>query len=119
MALGYDYLVFDSLTLPWATANSEDVEHVENAGMSEAGTDLVITTRLNKPTFNYTFRVTSWWADKLKTEVYSKLSGMLYINGDAGHEVRPRLQNKTLVPGSELTAGTDGLYDISISFIEK
>lgn len=119
MALGYDYLVFNTLTLPWATASSEDVEHVENTGMSEDGHDIVITTRLNKATFNYTFRVTSFWADKLRTEVYTKLSGTLYINGDAGHDVRPRLSNKTLVPGSELTAGTDGLYDISISFIEN
>lgn len=119
MALGYDYLTFNTLVLPWATAAGDNFEHIETEGQSEAGYDLVITTRLNKPTFSYTFRVTSWWKDKLLNEVCNKLTGTLYINGDAGHTVRPRLQNITLVPNSELTPGTEGLYDVVINFIER
>lgn len=118
MALGYDYLQFDSTVLPWATANNNAYAHVETEGQSEDGYDLVIVHRLNKPTFSYTFRVTDFWLAKLK-EICGKISGTLYINGDAGHTVRPRLQSTALVPDSELTEGTDGLYDVVINFIER
>lgn len=118
MALGYDYLTFNTTVLPWATANSTQYAQVETEGQSEAGYDLVITTRLNKPTYSYTFRVTDFWLDKLLA-ICNLTSGTLYINGDAGHTVRPRLQSSTVVPDSELTEGTNGLYDVTINFIER
>ena len=52
-------------------------------------------------------------------EICNEISGTLYINNDAGHTVRPRLTSAPLVPNSELTAGTDGLYDVTIAFIER
>lgn len=118
MALGYDYLRYNNVTLPWGTANQTAYTQVETEGQSEDGQDLVITTRLNKPTYSYTFRVTSFWRQKL-LEICSTLSGTLYINNDAGRIVRARLQNETVVPDSELTEGTDGLYDMTINFIAR
>ena len=116
--LGYDYLKFNDTVLPWAKKNSTKYTHNETVATSEAGYDLVITNRLNKPTYSYSFRVTSFWFNKL-IALCSLASGTLYINDDAGHMVRPRLQNKDLVQDSELTEGTDGLYDISITFYER
>ena len=118
MSLGYDYLKFNTTVLPWATANSIDYEHVETTGLSEAGYELDIVNRLNKPTYTYTFRVTDFWKNKLMA-ICNEISGTLYINNDAGHTVRPRLQSAPLVPGSELTQGTNGLYDVTIQFIER
>ena len=118
MALGYDYLTFNTTVLPWATANNTNYTQVETEGQSEAGYDLAITTRLNKPTFSYTFRVTDFWREKLLA-ICSLTSGTLYINNDAGHTVRPRLQSEVVVQDSELTEGTDGLYDMTINFIER
>lgn len=118
MALGYDYLTFNSTALPWAKKNQTKFTHMETVGTSEAGYDLAITNRLNKPTYSYSFRVTSYWRDTLKT-ICALTSGTLYINGDGGHTVRPRMQSCDLVQDSELTEGTDGLYDISITFYER
>ncbi len=115
--LGFDYLVFNSTTLPRAKSNKMKPAHIETIGTSEAGSDLGIVTRLNKPTYSYSFRVTSFWYEKLFA-ICSLAQGTLYINGDAGHVVRPRLQSKDLVKDSELTGGTDGLYDVSINFYE-
>lgn len=118
MALGYDYLTFNGEKLPWATSDSTAYEHVETVELSEAGYELAITTRLNKPTYTYTFHVTSFWRDKLLA-ICSELSGTLTINGDAGHTVRPRIQTKELEQDSQLTAGTDGLYNVTINFYER
>lgn len=117
MALGYDYLKFNSTVLPWATANGAQYAQIKTEGMSEDGHDLVTVTRKNKATYSYTFRVTDFWRDKLMN-ICSQLSGTLYINNDAGRTVQPDLQSSTVVTDSELTQGTDGLYDISINFIE-
>lgn len=117
MALGYDYLRFNSTTLPWATANGEQYTQIKTEGMSEDGYDLVTVTRKNKCTYSYSFRVTSFWKEKLLT-LTGLLSGTLYINNDAGRVVQPDLQSCTLVPDSELTANTDGLFDVTINFIE-
>lgn len=118
MALGYDFLKFNTTVLPWGTAYGEDFEHVETTGLSEAGYELDIVTRLNKPTYTYTFRVTDFWKTKLLA-ICNEISGTLYINNDAGHTVRPRLQSAPLVTNSELTPGTEGLYDVTIAFIER
>lgn len=118
MALGYDYLKFNSTVLPWATADSTMYEQVETVGLSEAGYDLSIVNRLNKPTYTYTFCVTDVWRDRL-INICNMASGTLYINNDAGHTVRPRLQSIELVQDSQLTPGTNGLYNIVINFYER
>lgn len=118
MALGYDYLTFNGEKLPWAKTDNTAYEHAETVELSEAGYELVIATRLNKPTYSYTFHVTSFWVNKLLA-MCSLLTGTLTINGDAGHTVRPRIQTKELEQDSQLTPGTDGLYDITINFYER
>lgn len=118
MALGFDYLKFNSEVLPWAKKNSVKLSHVETVSKTEAGTDVGIVTRLNQPTFSYSFTVTSMGLDKLLT-IGSYTQGTLYINNDAGHIVRPRVQSYNLVQNSELTEGTDGLYDVTMTFYEK
>ena len=117
MALGFDYLTFNSQALPWAKKNSTKLSHVETVSKTEAGTDAVIVTRLNQPTYSYSFTVTSTWLEKLKT-IGSLASGTLYINNDAGHTVRPRIQSIDLVKDSELTEGTEGLYNVNMTFYE-
>lgn len=117
MALGFDYLTFNSEALPWAKKNSVKLSHVETVAKTEAGTDVAIVTRLNQPTYSYSFTVTSAWRDKLLT-IGNYAQGTLSINGDAGHTVRPRIQSIDLVQNSELTEGTDGLYNVSMTFYE-
>ena len=115
--LGYDYLKFNNTKLPWAKSDKAKPAHIETIGTSEAGTDLGIVTRLNKFTYTYNFRVSSTWYDIL-FNICQLAQGTLYINGDAGRVVRPRMQSKDLVKDSQLTAGTDGLYDVTINFYE-
>lgn len=115
--LGFDYLVFESEPLPWAKKYSVKVKNTENIGKSEAGTDIGTVTRLLQKTYTYQFTVTSRWFTKLEA-IAGLALGKLYINGDAGHNVRPRMTAYDLVKDSELTANTDGLYNVTMEFSE-
>lgn len=114
--LGYDYLIFNTVTLPRARSNNTNYKNQEDVATSESGHDKVTVQRLEKGTFSYTFRVTDFWLSKLM-EFCALGQGTLQING-VSHTVRPRLKSKKVVDGSELTKGTDGLYDLSIDFME-
>lgn len=114
--LGYDYLVFNTVTLPRPLSNSTGYRNLEDVATSESGHDKVTVQRLEKSTFSYTFRVTDFWLSRLK-EFCELGQGTLQING-VNYTVRPRLKSKKVVDGSELTAGTNGLYDLTIDFME-
>lgn len=117
MALGYDYLTFNGALLPWAKKAGAKMTNIETVGTSEAGTDLATVTRLLKPRYSYSFTVTDFWLDKLLT-MCNLAQGTLKINNGADKTVRPRMSGYDLAQNSELTDGTDGLYDVQIDFIE-
>lgn len=115
--LGYDYLVFNSEKLPWAKKNSVKITNTENIGKSEAGTLIGTVTRLMQKKYTYQFTVTDFYYEKLAA-IANLAQGRLYINGDAGHDVMPRMVSYDLVQNSELTAGTDGLWTVTMEFTE-
>lgn len=115
--LGYDYLKFNNEVLPWAKEDTTNYKDQENVDKSESGYDRAIVSRLQQPSYSYTFRVTSFWLSKLLA-FGRQGQGTLIINNDAGHTVRPRVKSKKLIEDSQLTAGTDGLYEVTMQFLE-
>lgn len=115
--LGYDYLKYNNEPLPWAKSDTTSYKDAETVDKSESGYDRAIVSRLQQPSYAYTFRVSSFWLEKLLS--YGReAQGVLTINGDAGHTVRPRVKSKKLIEDSQLTAGTDGLYEVTMQFLE-
>lgn len=114
--LGYEYLVFNTVTLPRAKSNNLGYKNLEDVATSESGFDKVTVQRLEKKTFSYTFTVTDFWRAKLRS--FGSLGqGTLEVEG-VSYTVRPRIKSEKLVANSELTAGTNGLFEISMDFLE-
>lgn len=116
MALGNNYLTYNSTALPNPDQMTIDYENVENVVRSEAGTDMAIVTRLQKRIFTCTFNVTSAWLATIKA-ICATTSGTLGWNGET-FTVMARISNASLQPYSEHLARTNGLYVITVTFTE-
>ena len=110
------YIVINSETLPNPTSFSASEETIENVYQSEAGTDLAQVVRFGKVTASATFQVTSFWRDKLKG--YSQTATESVTIDGTTMTMRIRNFSQKLVPNSENVEGTDGLWTVSIDFIE-
>jgi len=115
--LGYDYLKYNNEVLPWAKSDSTSYKDAETVDKSESGFDRAIVSRLQQPSYSYTFRVTDFWLEKLLA-FGRQAQGTLIINNDTGHTVRARVKSKKLIENSQLTAGTNGLYEVTMQFLE-
>ncbi len=110
------YIVVNSVTLPNPKSFSLSEETVENVYESEAGTDLAQVVRLGKVSAKATFQVTSLWRDRLKTMTQTATQPVT-IDGQS-MTMRLRDYSAKLVENSENIEGTDGLWTVSINFIE-
>lgn len=90
--------------------------HVEKTSESESGRDLVIVTKLNKRTISATYNVDSHTLETIKT-VCSSRSGTLSFLGESIN-CRPRLGSTNMVKGSERLNDTDGLWEVTVNFLE-
>ena len=114
--LGKKYITINGESIPNPTSFSEDEQTIENVFQSEAGTDLSTVVRTGKKTAKVTFQVSSFWLAKLRT--YSRTaSATISINGSS---MTARIRNfkASLLPNSENVSGTDGLWTVSMDFIE-
>lgn len=92
-------------------------EHIENVQKSEAGTDLTVVSRINKRTVTAVYSVDSRGLALLETASGYSSSRSLEFCGQT-FNARCRLQSKTLVEGSERVDNTEGLWEVSLSFVE-
>ncbi len=110
------YITINTTTLPNPTSFTLDEETVENVFQSEAGTDLAAVVRYGKVKASATFQVSSFWRDKLKA-FSQTASQSVTIDGDT-MTMRIRNYKAKLLKNSENVANTDGLWTVSLDFIE-
>ena len=115
--LGKGYIKLGGETIPNPTGFKISYANKENIKESETAEDVGTVTRLGKRTFQFTFQSTSHGRDKIKafcmlTECFmtykeEEISGRLRITGEA------------MFAGSEYAPRTDGLWTLTVNFIEK
>lgn len=110
------YIEINSEALPNPKSFSAEEETIENVYQSEAGTDLGQVVRFGKVSAKATFQVTSFWRDKLKA--YSQTTTESVTIDGTTMTMRIRNFSQKLVPNSENVEGTDGLWTVSLDFIE-
>lgn len=119
-----DYPVkINNTPIPVPIEWSENSEVVENAMTTEAGTDVVDVLRVDKLTVTASFDVSSAWLATFKgwANSTSALAVKIYDPvTDAYVERSMRIRNfiSNLVPNSDNTSGTIGLYNLTFDLIE-
>lgn len=120
-----DYpILINGQAVPWPAAGTwtEEPGTVENVNTTEAGTDQVIVVRRNKFQASASWNLTSFWArrfrafsllDSVTVSVWDALSGAYAV-----HTCRVTGFSAKLAEYSEQTAGTDGLWAVSLSLVE-
>ena len=115
--LGKDYITLNGQKIPNPTGVSVSYTNIENVKQSEAGTDVGNVIKLTKRTINFSFSSTSRGRDKIKA--YCRMSQItLTFNGEP-MVGRLRIKSSNMVEGSEYAARTDGLWKLSVSFMEN
>lgn len=106
--------------IPFPQKISEKYETIENVYQTEAGTDSVVVTRVEKLTLTLSFQLSSAWAQKMR--VLAKTQNLTAVIDEAGEvktrTMRIRNYKSDLVENSRLTSGTSGLWDVSFDLIE-
>ncbi|MBR3320483.1 MAG: hypothetical protein IKG04_00840 [Exiguobacterium sp.] len=102
---------------------SETPAVVENAMTTEAGTDVVDVLRVDKLTVTASFDVSSTWLATFKgwANSTSALTVNIYdpiTNAYKQRSMRIRNFVSNLVPNSDKTSGTIGLYNLTFDLIE-
>lgn len=110
------YISVNSVTLPNPKSFSLNEETVEHVYESEAGTDLTQVVRYGKVSAKATFQVSSFWRDKLRAYTMAATQSVT-IDGDS-MTMRVRNFSEKLIENSENVEGTDGLWTVSLDFIE-
>lgn len=87
----------------------------ENLYTSESGLQMSNVVRLDRPSWGATFDVSSKWRDKFLT--WCKLASVTCVIDGETMSGRLRLSGAyTLVENSENTQGTQGLWEVPITF---
>lgn len=106
--------------IPFPQKLSEKYDVIENVYQTEAGTDSVDVTRVEKLTLTLSFQLSSAWAQKMR--VLSKTQNITAVIDEAGEvktrTMRIRNYQSDLAENSRLTPGTAGLWDVSFDLIE-
>ena len=115
--LGRHYISINSTQLPNPTKFKIGYRNIENIKTSEAGDDVGTVTRLLKRTFNATYQCTSGGRDRLKAFCALNSVSMTY-NGES-ITARARFVSEDLAENSEYASRTDGLWTVSVQFLEE
>lgn len=115
--LGNNYMTIGGLLIPNPQGGIKiGYTNIEKRTQSEAGTDLVIVTRLKKRTISFTAKVGSDW----KAE-YERLCGLtqtqLVLDGET-IDVTARIDSANMEKNSEFAKNTQGLWTLGIKLIE-
>lgn len=114
--LGRQFLKINNIALPRTTGFDYELESIETVNQSEAGTDLVVATRLDKHIFKADWTVSSFWLSKFEEICKNRLVTLTFNGTD--YTCRARGFAPTMVEDSETIENTDGLWEISLTFTE-
>lgn len=115
--LGRHYIQINGVDIPNPEVTGIGYSNTENIKQSETAEDIGNVVRLAKRSFNFTFQSTS--GGKEKIEYYCKLSSVtLTFDGDQ-MTGRVRIKNANLLKGSEMVGRTQGLWTLTVSFMER
>lgn len=110
------YITINNETIPNPKSFDLEEETIENVFQSEAGTDLSIIVRTGKVSAKATFQVSSFWKEKLKG--YSRTATATVVIDGNSMTMRIRNFKAKLFEGSENVENTNGLWSVSMDFIE-
>lgn len=115
--LGKGYIKLNGETIPNPKNLKISYANTENIKMSETAEDIGTVTRLGKRTFQFTFQSSSRGRDKIKS--YCLLPSITLTYKSEQISGRLRITGENLFEGSEYAPRTDGLWTLTVSFIEK
>lgn len=115
--LGKGYIKLNGETIPNPTNLKIAEQNTENIKTSETAEDIGTSTRLGKRTFQFTFQSTSYGRDKIRA--YCLLTECILTFKNEEIPGRLRITGEALFPGSERAPRTDGLWTLTVNFIEK
>lgn len=124
MAAMSDYpIMLDGTALPFARGWSEDWGDIEDVNTSEAGTDLVVVTRIGRLTLGLKYRLMGSWDTLFQAKKQQRNIVVSLFNPDLGEyetrNMRLRGYKKVLVEESEnCDESVKGMWDYSFNLIE-
>lgn len=119
-----DYpVIINNVPLPVAKVWNEIPEVVENAEVTEAGTDVIDILRVDKLTVNASYDCSSAWLGTFKgwNKETTKLTVQIYdaVTDDyVTRYMRMRNFSNNFVENSDKNSGTYGLWNVSFDLIE-
>lgn len=114
--LGHNYITINGISIPNPTSLSISDANVETIKVAEDGYDVGNVSRLGKRTFNFSFNSTFYGKKKIR-DLCLLAQVNLTFNGEQ-MSGRLRIKDEKMVAGSEMIARSDGLWTISVSFME-
>ena len=114
--LGKMFLKVNSTSIPNPVDWNVDSEDVENVLTSESGKDLVNIVRLGKRTFSGKWQLSSHWLATFRGFATTATITLKYENEDI--TCRCRNYSQSLVKNSAYVNGTNGLWEVTLDFIE-
>ncbi len=106
---------YNSINLPIGVFKIS-YSNIEKNNTSEAGTDITNVVRLQKRTFSITYSADSYLLNQL-LQITNQPEGIFhYMEEDI--PVRARISNSDLLKKSEIVPNTNGLWNVSLQFIE-
>ena len=113
----------NNISMPFLSTLAESYEHIETVNQSEAGTDIVQVNRNKKLTVTFGGTVTSDVAKRFDSLTESPLAYTVQMydlntNGYKTRQMRIRDYTKSLVPGSQDLKAVNGVWRLSIKFLE-
>jgi len=115
--LGKGYIKLNGETIPNPTGLTIADQNIDNIKTSETGEDVGTTSRLRKQTFQFTFRSSSH--GKAKIVHFCEMTECTMTFNGVDKYGRLRITSEKLAADSELCQNTDGIWDLSVQFIEK
>jgi len=115
--IGDNYISINGETIPNPAALKISYTNEESIGKAEAGTDIGTVRRLLKRTFAFSFDSSSRGRAKIKT--FCALAECQAVIQGETMTGRLRLTGESMLKNSEYVANTDGLWTLTVNFIEK
>lgn len=115
--LGKGYIKLNGVTIPNPTGLRIADQNTETIKQSETAEDIGNTVRLRKQTFNFSFRSSSRGRDVILQ--YCEMTECTMTFNGVDKYGRLRITAEALVKDSEFCSRTDGIWDLTVAFIEK
>ena len=110
--------------IPFSGSMEEKYDTMETVNVSEAGTDIVQTQRLDKLTLSIKYTILSDWVEQFEEWAFENTYKTVSIYNFAtraykNRQMRMRKYKKNIVKHSEDLEVTTGIWEVSFDLIEK